>query len=153
MASRRWRWAGTPEALTGAVSAVSHLSSVDWQGHDSPPQVPTSGGEFEGHSLYAEHEPGREEGTCWGEASWRLSLAVSPQPLWERPRPPVHGADAGPLTLLGVAVRGSNTRQTIIIFNCCCKFSAQSLPCRAPPGLPSFLTLGGGMRAQAVGEG
>ena len=126
---------------------------MDWQGHDSLLHVPTSGGEFEGHSLYAEHEPGGEEGTYWGEASWCLSLAVSPQPLWGRPRPPVHGVGAGPLTLPGVAARGSNTRQTIIIFYDSCKFSAQSLPCRAPPELPSSLALGGGMRAQAVGEG
>ena len=89
----------------------------------------------------------------WGEASWHLSLIVSPKPLWGCPRLLVHGAGAGPLTLLRVAACGSNTWQAIIIFHCCCKFSAQHLPCRAPPGLPSSLALGGGMRVQEVDEG
>lgn len=85
-------------------------STLDWQGHDSPPQDPASGGEFWGCSLHAEHEPGGEEGMRWGEASWHLSLIVSPKPLWGRPQLLVHGAGAGPLTLLRMAACGSNIR-------------------------------------------
>ena len=46
----------------------------------------------------------------WGEASWHLSLIASPKPLWGRPQLLVHGAGAGPLTLLGMAACGSNIR-------------------------------------------
>ena len=156
MASRRWRWAGTPEApSTSQVWSVLFPTSALWIGRATTacstfqPQEGSLRGTL---SMLSMNLAGRRARTGV-KLPGALSLAVSPQPLWGRPRPPVHGVGAGPLTLPGVAARGSNTRQTIIIFYYSWKFSAQSLPCRAPPELPSSLALGGGMRAQAEGEG